>query len=301
MLTKNDLQFGDLENNRKYHLLGDPTLRLAIPHLVMQIDSINGKPVSAVTFDTLQALSKVTVIGWIRDNNGVVQNINSDSALVNVFDAEPTDSVFDSGVSGGVSWQHSFTFLVPGAIIYKGDNTIHAGRLSATFIIPKDISYANKQGKISIYFSGDGTDGRGYTDRVIVGGKSTSLANDTQGPTINIFSTQGHSGSGDLVTENPMMIVDLTDSSGINDEGSGVGHGLEAWLDAETKSIDLTDYYTGAKDHYQSGTIEYPFTGLAPGRHALAVRAWDVYNNSLQARLYSLSPRAHPWLLENVS
>ncbi len=140
MLTKNNYESGELENNRKYHLLADPTLRLAIPLLVMQVDSINGKPVTSVTFDTLQALSKVTVTASIRDINGVVQNINSDSALVTIFDAEPTDSVYDSGVVGGF-WQHSMTFLMPGAIIYKGDNTIHNGRVSATFIIPKDISY----------------------------------------------------------------------------------------------------------------------------------------------------------------
>ena len=135
--------------------------------LVMQVDSINGKPVTSVTFDTLQALSKVTVTASIRDINGVVQDINSDSALVTIFDAEPTDSVYDSGVVGGF-WQHSMTFLMPGAIIYKGDNTIHNGRVSATFIIPKDISYENKQGKVSVYFLGNGMDGRGYTDQVIV-------------------------------------------------------------------------------------------------------------------------------------
>ena len=70
MLTKNNNALSDLENNRKYHFLADPTLRLAIPRLVMQIDSINGKPVSNATFDTLQALSKVTVTASIRDNNG---------------------------------------------------------------------------------------------------------------------------------------------------------------------------------------------------------------------------------------
>src|SRR5208283_3050283 len=264
MLTKNSNQSGSLENNQKYHLLADPTLRLAIPHLVMQIDSINGKPVTSTAFDTLQALSKVTVTASIRDNNGVIQNINSDSALVTIFDAETTDSTYDSEVN------FSFTFLVPGATIYKGDNTIHNGRVSATFIVPKDISYSNKQGKVSVYFSGNGTDGNGYTDRVIIGGTSTVVTNETQGPTVKIYLDTRSFRSGDLVAENPMMIVDLSDSVGINDAGSGVGHGLEAWLDGSSTGIDLTDFYTGARDNYQAGTIEYQFTGLAPGQHTLA-------------------------------
>ncbi len=96
MMTKND-NVDNLENNRKYHLLADPTLRLAVPQLVMRIDSINGKPVSSLAFDTLRALSKVTVTASIRDMNGVLQNLNSDSALVTIFDADRTDSTFDSG------------------------------------------------------------------------------------------------------------------------------------------------------------------------------------------------------------
>ncbi|MGA7159637.1 MAG: type IX secretion system sortase PorU [Bacteroidota bacterium] len=295
MLTKNNNALSDNENNRKYHFLGDPTLRLGIPRLVMQVDSINGKPISNATFDTLQALSKVTVTASIRDVNGNIQrNFNSDSALVTIFDAEPTDSVYDSDVG------HSFTFLVPGATIYRGDNTIDSGRVKATFIIPKDISYENKQGKVSVYFSGEGTDGRGYTDRVIVGGTSTSLANDTQGPTINIYFDTRSFHSGDLVTENPTLIVDLTDSSGINDAGSGVGHGLNAWLDGDPKGIDLTDFYTGAKNNYQAGTIQYQFTGLAAGQHTLTVRAWDVYNNSSTSQVAFSVASATSLALENV-
>ena len=300
MMTKND-NVDNLENNRKYHLLADPTLRLGVPRLVMRIDSINGKPVSNLSFDTLQALSKVTATASIRDNNGVLQNVNSDSALVTVFDSERSDSVYDSGINpDNTAWNHSFTFLKPGATIYKGDNSIHGGRVSATFIIPKDISYENKQGKVSIYFSGNGTDGRGSTTQVIVGGTSSALANDTQGPAVKIYFDTRSFRSGDLVTENPLLIVDLTDSSGINDAGSGIGHGLEAWLDADTKSIDLTDYYTGARDNYQAGTIQYQFAALAPGRHTLTLRAWDVFNNSTTSETEFTVASGTSLALENV-
>ena len=298
LMAKNNI-FSDLDNSRKYHLLGDPTLRLAVPQLVMQIDSINGKPVSGAAFDTLQALSKVTVTASVRDVNGIIQNINSDSALVNIYDAEVLDSVFDSGVVGG-AWTHSFEFLVPGPTIYKGENTIHNGRVSATFIIPKDISYENKQGKVAVYFSGNGTDGRGYTTQVIVGGTAASVANDTQGPTVTIYFDTRSFRSGDLVTESPTLIVDLSDSSGINDAGSGVGHGLEAWLDGDTKGLDLTDYYTGARDNYQAGTIVYQFNGLAPGKHTLAVRAWDVYNNPTTSQVDFSVAASTSLALENV-
>ncbi|HTX19426.1 MAG TPA: type IX secretion system sortase PorU [Bacteroidota bacterium] len=272
MMAKN--QSGDLENDRKYHLLGDPTLRLAVPKLVMQIDSINGFPVSQSTFDTLQALSKVRVSASIRDGGGNVQNLNSDSSLITVYDSDLSDSTYDSEV------QIPFVFLKPGATIYNGQSTIRNGWTSATFVVPKDISYGNKQGKVSMYFSGAGTDGRGYTDRVVVGGTATSVANDTQGPSVEIYFDTRTFRSGDLVNENPLLIVDLADSSGINSAGSSVGHRIEAWLDGDSKSIDLTSNYQGAKDNYQAGTVLYQMEGLGAGLHTLKVRAWDVYNNS---------------------
>jgi len=276
MMAKNDLYSGATANNRKYHLLGDPTLRLAIPNLVMQIDSIDGSPVSATSFDTLRALGKVRISASVRDNAGTVQNITSDSALVTVYDSDRIDSTFDSEPKV----MFSFKFLKPGATIYNGENTIHGGRLSATFVVPKDISYENKQGKVSVYFSGGGTDGRGYTDRVIVGGTASVVANDIQGPVIQIFFDSRSFRSGDLVNDNPLLIVDLADSSGINSAGSSVGHRIEAWLDADSKSIDLTANYKGAKDNYQVGSVEYQLEGLALGQHNLRVRAWDVFNNS---------------------
>ena len=275
MLGKNDAS-QSLENNRKYHLFGDPTMRLAVPQLVMQLDSINGDPVSATSFDTLRALSKVTIKASVRNSSGVVQNISSDSALVAVFDAARLETVSDNDVN----IPYSISFLKPGAIIYKGENSIRNGLLSATFIVPKDISYENKQGRISVYFSGSGTDGRGFTDRVVVGGTAQNFMVDTQGPSINIFLDSRSFRSGDLVSENPLLIVDLADSSGINSAGSSVGHRLEAWLDGGAKSSDLTDFYKGARDNYQAGSIEYPLSAIPAGQHSLRVRAWDVYNNS---------------------
>ncbi len=240
----------------------------------MRVDSINGVSVSARAFDTLQALSKVRISSSIRDEAGVIENINSDSALVTVYDAERTDSTFDPEVD------IAFEFLKPGATIYNGQSTIHNGFTSATFVVPKDISYGNAQGKVSIYFSGNGTDGRGYTDRVVVGGTASVITNDTQGPSIQIYFDTRSFRSGDLVNENPLLIVDLADSSGINSAGSSVGHRIEAWLDSDTKSTDLTANYQGAKDNFQAGTVLYQMEGLAPGQHILKVRAWDAYNNS---------------------
>ena len=76
------------------------------------------------------------------------------------------------------------------------------------------------------------------------------------------------------------IIADLADSSGINTSASGVGHRIEAWVDDNPESVDLSSYYQGKTDTYREGTVEYPLAGLAAGSHHLRLRAWDTYNNA---------------------
>jgi flagellar hook assembly protein FlgD len=59
-----------------------------------------------------------------------------------------------------------------------------------------------------------------------------------------------------------------------------VGHRIEAWLDSKAESIDLSDYYQSNIDSFQTGSVEYPLSGLSQGTHRLKMRAWDTYNNS---------------------
>jgi len=42
--------------------------------------------------------------------------------------------------------------------------------------------------------------------------------------------------------------------------------------------IDLTPYYN-SDTTYQTGHLNYNFSGMAPGRYHLQVKAWDTYNN----------------------
>ncbi|MDE3057950.1 MAG: hypothetical protein KGJ59_08335, partial [Bacteroidota bacterium] len=273
ILAKNTVTGSSLQNKQKYHLLGDPTLRLAVPRLVASIDSINGIPIAQSQPDTLRALEKVTLKGAVRDNSGAVQTGVNGTTLVTVYDSQRDRQIVDD-------LGNTFNFVQTGGIIYKGEDTLNNGQFSATFIIPKDISYENKSGRLSVYFSTQASDGRGYTENIVVGGTSSDTITDTQGPSIKIYLDNDAFRSGDLVSENPLLYVDLHDSSGINTSTSGIGHRLEAWLDDSSKGIDLSDFYTGKKDSYQEGVVHYQLSGIASGQHTLRVKAWDVYNNS---------------------
>jgi hypothetical protein len=103
--------------------------------------------------------------------------------------------------------------------------------------------------------------------------------NDTAGPAIRIFLDDRSFRSGDVVTPQPLLIVDLADTSGINSSGSSLGHRIEAWIDGSPTAIDLTEYYQTSLTDYRSGSAERSLLGLEPGEHHIRVRAWDIYNN----------------------
>lgn len=257
-------------NDQKYNIFGDPTLRLLVPQYASNIDSINGQ--SLVTDIQVQALSKIKVNGKvIRPDNTLWDDFNGEGVLT-FFDSERTVLLEQIG---------DFPMTVQGGIIFNGRLSINNGLFSTEFVVPKDISYENKKGKIIFYFLNNSVDGLGYTDKVIVGGTDNSVINDGKGPDIEIYFDNTEFNNAYLVSPNPNLIVKLTDETGINTTGTGVGHKLEGILNQQvTNPIDFTNHFKGDLDAGgKSGTIDYKFSNLPNGEYQLVVKAWDVFNN----------------------
>jgi hypothetical protein len=290
-------------NDFKFHLFGDPTLRLNVPRYNASIDSINGESVSinsgaAVKKDNkstialsenlvnsvssnnavfagsaqLKALSRATVSGSIRRS--------SDNSVWSDYTGEGILTVFDSQRSVHLS-DINYDVTLQGGVIFRGRVSISNGYFSTNFIVPKDISYENKQGKIALYFFDNNSDGIGYTNNLIVGGTDTSVVNDEKGPDIEIYFDNEASIGGTLANPNSDLIIKLSDETGLNTTGTGIGHGFEGVLNnKENDPIDFSNYFTGDIDAGgKSGKVDYKFSNLDPGDYKLKVKAWDVFNN----------------------
>ena len=261
-------------NDLKHHLLGDPTMRLAVPRGRLSIDSLNGKSASSLV--TVNALSKVLVQGNLRTQTGARAGAMQGRALMEVFDSKRKVLVPE--------WS-DYTFEVNGSLIYRGEVSIRNGAIQGVFPIPKDVSYGADRSRISLYGWSDSTDAIGYTENLSISGAAAGGI-DTSGPAIRVYFEDQSFHPGDIVGPNATLVIELADSSGINTSTAGIGHKLEAVLDNSPRVIDLTEYYRGNLDTYQTGQVRYPFLDLAEGRHSLSVKAWDVYNNSAQAETF---------------
>ena len=261
-------------NDQKYHLIGDPTLRLVIPEYTAAIDSVNGNNISVNGPDVqVKALSNTKINGSV---------LKADNSLWTDFNGEGILTIFDSQSTAPLPQLGSnISMVVQGGVIFRGRVSVSNGKFSTNFVVPKDISYENKNGKILMYFFNSSLDGLGFTNKIIVGGTDSTTVNDGKGPNIEIFFDNTAYGKSALVNTNSTLLVKLADETGLNTTGTGVGHKFVGILNGdENNPIDFTNYFTSdINSEGKSGEISYPFSNLPSGNYNLVVKAWDVFNN----------------------
>ncbi|MEE9432138.1 MAG: type IX secretion system sortase PorU, partial [Melioribacteraceae bacterium] len=256
------------ENDEKFHLFGDPLVRLNIPKLPVTIESVNNNNLNQDV--QIKALSQVTIKGKVRNGDNTISQFSGEG-IVTVFDSKREVHLDDI----------NYDMEVQDAVIFRGRVSIENGEFATSFTVPKDISYENKNGKIVAYIFNDEFDGVGSTSNIIVGGTDTTNINDKKGPEIEILYDEEEIQSSYLVSPNFKLRVKLFDKTGLNTTGTGIGHKLEAILnDDKQNSIDLTNYFVGELNSGgKSGEVNYIFSSLKPDEYKIKIKAWDVFNN----------------------
>ena len=270
---------GDIINNRKFSLMGDPAMTLAFPQHKIKITAINGKDPDVVT-DTLGATEDVIIDGEVRNNSGSLLNDFTGTVYLSVF-----DKVRNISTLGNDPTSPPTVFQDQENALFRGKASAQAGKFSFRFRMPKDINYQYGNGRISLYAQDGIRDGNGFSTAFIVGGIASSTTADNEGPKISAYLNDEKFVNGTMSNSNPVLIVKLSDSSGIN-TGSGVGHDIVATLDKDNSQyFVLNNFFESDVDNYRKGSLRFQLPTLAPGPHCLEIKAWDVLNNS---NVYSL-------------
>jgi hypothetical protein len=271
---------GDVINNRKFTLIGDPAMRLAFPSLKVKTNSINGVAVLAGN-DTLKALGKYNIAGQVTDNNGVVASNFNGNLTATIFDKKQNIATLGNDAGSPI-----VNFGQQTAIAYKGTAQVVNGNFNFSFVVPKDINLQFGSARISYYAENGQLDAASVYNGVQLGGIAANAVVDNDGPIINAFLNDEKFANGGIVGEQPLLILKLSDTSGINTVGTGIGHDLTAVLDDDNRNVlVLNDFYQSATGDYTKGTVRYQLPKLANGPHRLKIKAWDAANNSSETYL----------------
>jgi hypothetical protein len=259
------------QNDQKFVLLCDPSLRSQRPRFISKIDSITG-----LSGDTMRALSRIRIYGSIMKPDSSLWSDYNGNVILKTFDVPRQVEIHEEDIT--------YFYKLFGGIIFSGSQRITNGKWLMQYIVPKDISYLNQHGKIIDYFYNSQYDGSGMDSTFIVGGIDPTAPVDTTGPNITLYINSKNFRNGDVVNENFKLMGDLYDESGINTTGT-IGHKLEAVMDNNyNNKYDLTNFYN-SDTTYKSGHFDYNMTGVPEGHHTIKVKAWDTYNNSSEASI----------------
>lgn len=275
-LTKNSENLNNDRNKLSFTLIGDPALKLAYPEYFAKVTKVNGTDIKAVA-DTFQALGKVRVEGEVYREDGTFANDFKGLVSPTVYDAKELVNTF------GSDGADVFSFYDRSKVLFTGKDSVENGKFSFDFVLPKDISYSYKTGKINLYAYDPekGNEAQGNYENFVIGGTNSAVGNDTIGPDIRLYLNDTSFVSGGTVNETPTLIALVHDESGLNTSGNGIGHDFEAIIDDNPDmSYVLNNYYSGSIGSYNSGMVQYVLPELSSGSHSLQFRAWDVQNNS---------------------
>lgn len=258
--------------NRNFSLLGDPSMFLAFPQSTVKIESVT----TDQNTSTLQALSRVTVKGYVEGTGSAIdENFNG------ILEA----SIFDKAASLRTLGDESppFNYKQWSSLIFKGQANIESGSFEFNFIVPKNIAYAVGEGRISLFAKTmDGHHTAAGLSMVEVGGSAVLPPADDNPPVLSAFMNDATFVNGGIVSSDCRLLVRLSDESGITISNYGIGNDLIAVLDDEAV-YELGDYYLADPNDFTKGTVIFPLRDLMPGKHRIKVMAWDTYNNPSEA------------------
>lgn len=266
---------GDYINSRKFVLLGDPAMKLALPEYKVVASTINGSHITTAA-DTLRSQNRYTITGSVltpsggiaTDFNGYVfPTVYDKPAIVKTLGNDPQSKVVE--------------YLSNLNVIYDGKIKAENGTFSFSFIVPKDIKFEYGNARISFYAENGIYDAAGVEERLVVGGLGEEAISDRDGPIINAYLNDSTFVNGDVVGETPLLIARFSDASGINLSRVGIGHEITAVIDGDKRNaIILNDYFEPILSGQSSGIVRFSLPELKEGKHTILIKAWDVFNNS---------------------
>lgn len=268
----------DDPGNRSFALLGDPSMRLAYPRYDIRVTQLtNG---SGVRMDTLRALDQLRMQGEVVDGNGSVLSSFNGQLICTIYDKPVRINVVDEGFGG--------SYEVRNSIVYSGRATVRNGRFSLSFVTPLDINYVIGNGKVSLYaFDQDMLqDAAGFDLSLRIGGSNEVVIPDNDPPLVRMFMGDTTFQNGGLTGSNSAVVARISDDNGINLATSGIGREMLLRIDNDpNQQYVVNEFYQADPDTYKSGTLNFPISGLKPGKHFATLTVWDTHNNSATGRV----------------
>ncbi|CVK16428.1 Peptidase family C25 [Apibacter mensalis] len=288
-LSKKEIINGE---SRKVSLLGDPAQSLVYPKRKINVTKING--MNANNFSgIIRALDFITIEGQVLNENGSIDPSFSGNIQTVLYDKPIEKKTLNNFNFSSLNPPLEYKEQVNA--IYKGGSKVKNGNFKIEFYVPKDINYDIGEGKLILYSDNAEIDALYIKNDLKVGEINPNGINDTEGPKIGLYMNNLNFTNGGITDRSPYLLACVTDSTGINSTGLGIGHDITGIFNNNVHgTVILNDFYTGGESapclnpslkDYQKGKVWYRLDNLETGNHTVKFKVWDINNNSSSATL----------------
>lgn len=261
--TKNNSLNGPL--NRNFSLLGDPSLRLALPDLRIELEdiaTINGA-------ETLQALQPIHYSGKIVDPvTGAKMSSFEGNLEIRVSAPPPVQETKGDESQATTYWDDQ-------DVLFYGATSIKEGHFQGELILPAAPISTLKELTIRLFAQDEqeGAEALGV-EKINFKAHAEPGYEDSQGPEIKL-SLKPPYDSSPLSSTWVEIIAELSDSSGIYLRPD---KGIRLKINGGAP-VSLTEYYRAEVGSYQQGRVDFPVKGLQEGKNILLFEAFDNQGN----------------------
>lgn len=284
--SNNTIGLDQSMNKLKYALFADPALTLAYADDGLSVDSIGGQLLSESSFNEVAVGSRVRFSGFVQDTANVAQCDTAFNGTVYAALYGPQQKITCKGE--GNTTANPLTYSDYSQPLYEGSVDVHNGRFTIETIIPRGTQLSTSSALLSLYgVSADGQrEVNGSFTRFCISSSASPEVADSLGPNIYMYLNTPDFPDGATVGSSSTLYATVTDSTSISVMSGNMGHNMSLWFDNDRDNqLAVNEYFTFSSGSYRDGWLEYPLSGLTPGRHTAHLQVWDAYGNSSLAQL----------------
>jgi hypothetical protein len=264
--TKNNSSNGPF--NRNFSLIGDPSLKLALPVLDAPVEQLKDVRLETET-DTLRPGQVVKITGSIVDPLTGAGLNSLDGNFQLMLSGPPVD------VSTLGDESASTTFIQEENLLFAGTGKISSGQWTTEVILPGSLPKKLNSGTIRLMAKLNNREEAIGIRRITLGGEELYEKTDKEGPVIKL----NYEGQPPFASQNLPLTIQLEDESGINVYNPELGKNITLRLNNE-KELVLNRLFTATENSFKKGKIHTLLTGLEEGINTVTIEAWDNVGNS---------------------
>ncbi|MCM0041512.1 MAG: type IX secretion system sortase PorU [Algoriphagus sp.] len=268
--TKNESLNGTY--NRNFSLLGDPSLRLALPEAQIQLENLIFLP-SQSPVDTIFTLVPIQLTATVQDP--------LTQALLTNFQGKYSLEVWDQASSLRTLGDENapIEFMEEDQRLFVGEGEVRNGKLVALFILPEHLKTRVEQVRVRIqaWDSVVKIHASGVVTLSLASKKSATP--DQTGPQITAeLDGKSVQISPPIASTQVEVLLKFQDASGINSSALYPEKTMQVRINQAAPQL-IHQAYRASDGNFEKGTALILLTGLKEGKNEVQVLAWDNFGN----------------------